>query len=581
MKYPRSYIEEIRNRLKVSDVVRLKVNLKKRGKEFIGLSPFKNEKTPSFTVNDEKGFYHCFSTGEHGNIFDFLMKLDNVNFGEAVKTLAQRAGMQPYRFTKEDEKIEKENLKIQKLFEVYFKQCKEDLFNQYKDSHLKYLIDRGLSVETINYFKLGFCENSKKIQNILFEHGYTADELLKSGMYYKKDDSEELVNRFKNRIIFPIQNYYNNFIGCGGRTVLSNALAKYINSPETDYFKKGFNLYNLNNGKKESLNSNNLILVEGYMDAVSLFNKGVKNVAATLGTAITTSQINLAWKNFDKIIICFDGDQSGIDASYRAAERILKILKPGKDVYFAKIPNGQDPDDFVNQFGKQGFSELINQSKDLVDIIFSHNAINVNKSKPTDIALLEKKLFNLAEEIEDLTSKKYIKNSFKNKIFENIIRKKNQNIQSREEIKRASVRLMFSKEEILELSLINLILNYPEFSESKIEDISLLDFNFKDNSIFLSELVNALVNENIKTKEDLRKKLIINFETLIKKIDMYSNNKGIIMNLNKESFNSFYNDYLDELSLIKKNKKLSSLESELAKNPDEAIYERYIALKNS
>ncbi|MEL0241803.1 MAG: DNA primase [Pelagibacteraceae bacterium] len=581
MKYPRSYIEEIRNRLKVSDVVRLKVNLKKRGKEFIGLSPFKNEKTPSFTVNDEKGFYHCFSTGEHGNIFDFLMKLDNVNFGEAVKTLAQRAGMQPYRFTKEDEKIEKENLKIQKLFEVFFKQCKEDLFNQYKDSHLKYLIDRGLSVETINYFKLGFCENSKKIQNILFEHGYTADELLKSGMYYKKDDSEELVNRFKNRIIFPIQNYYNNFIGCGGRTVLSNALAKYINSPETDYFKKGFNLYNLNNGKKESLNSNNLILVEGYMDAVSLFNKGVKNVAATLGTAITTSQINLAWKNFDKIIICFDGDQSGIDASYRAAERILKILKPGKDVYFAKIPNGQDPDDFVNQFGKQGFSELINQSKDLVDIIFSHNAINVNKSKPTDIALLEKKLFNLAEEIEDLTSKKYIKNSFKNKIFENIIKKKNQNIQSREEIKRASVRLMFSKEEILELSLINLILNYPEFSESKIEDISLLDFNFKDNSIFLSELVNALVNENIKTKEDLRKKLIINFETLIKKIDMYSNNKGIIINLNKESFNSFYNDYLDELSLIKKNKKLSSLESELAKNPDEAIYERYIALKNS
>ena len=581
MKYPRSYIEEIRNRLKVSDVVRLKVNLKKRGKEFIGLSPFKNEKTPSFTVNDEKGFYHCFSTGEHGNIFDFLMKLDNINFGEAVKTLAQRAGMQPYRFTKEDEKIEKENLKIQKLFEVFFKQCKEDLFNQYKDSHLKYLIDRGLSVETINYFKLGFCENSKKIQNILFEHGYTADELLKSGMYYKKDDSEELVNRFKNRIIFPIQNYYNNFIGCGGRTVLSNALAKYINSPETDYFKKGFNLYNLNNGKKESLNSNNLILVEGYMDAVSLFNKGVKNVAATLGTAITTSQINLAWKNFDKIIICFDGDQSGIDASYRAAERILKILKPGKDVYFAKIPNGQDPDDFVNQFGKQGFSELINQSKDLVDMIFSHNAINVNKSKPTDIALLEKKLFNLAEEIEDLTSKKYIKNSFKNKIFENIIIKKNQNIQSREEIKRASVRLMFSKEEILELSLINLILNYPEFSESKIEDISLLDFNFKDSSIFLSELVNALVNENIKTKEDLRKKLIINFETLIKKIDMYSNNKGIIMNLNKESFNSFYNDYLDELSLIKKNKKLSSLESELAKNPDEAIYERYIALKNS
>ena len=581
MKYPKSYIDEIRNRLKVSDVVRLKVNLKKRGKEFIGLSPFKNEKTPSFTVNDEKGFYHCFSTSEHGNIFDFVMKLENINFGEAVKMLAQRAGMQPYRFTKEDEKIEKENLRIQKLFEIFFNQCKEDLFSQYKDSHLKYLVDRGLRLETINYFKLGFCENSKKIQNKLFENGYTSEELLKSGMYYKKDGSDELVNRFKNRIIFPIQGYYNNFIGCGGRAVLPNALAKYINSPETNFFKKGFNLYNLNNAKKESLNSNNLILVEGYMDAVSLFNKGIKNVAATLGTAMTTSQVSLAWKNFDKIIICFDGDQSGIDASYRAAERILKILKPGKDVYFSKIPNGQDPDDFVNQFGKEGFDSLIKQSKDLSDIIFNHHALGVNKSKPSDIALLEKKLFNLADEIEDQTSKKYIKNAFKNKIFEKIIKKKNQNFQNQEEIKKASLRLMLSRDEIIELSLINLILSYPEFSENKVEDISLLEFNFKENAIFVSELINSLVNENINTKEDLRKKLIINFEPLIKKIDMYSNNKSIIANLNEESYSNFYNDYVDELNIIKKNQQVLSLESELLKNPSEASYNQYLSLKNS
>ena len=581
MKYPKSYIDEIRNRLKVSDVVRLKVNLKKRGKEFIGLSPFKNEKTPSFTVNDEKGFYHCFSTSEHGNIFDFVMKLENINFGEAVKMLAQRAGMQPYRFTKEDEKIEKENLRIQKLFEIFFNQCKEDLFSQYKDSHLKYLVDRGLRLETINYFKLGFCENSKKIQNKLFENGYTSEELLKSGMYYKKDGSDELVNRFKNRIIFPIQGYYNNFIGCGGRTVLPNALAKYINSPETNFFKKGFNLYNLNNAKKESLNSNNLILVEGYMDVVSLFNKGIKNVAATLGTAMTTSQVSLAWKNFDKIIICFDGDQSGIDASYRAAERILKILKPGKDVYFSKIPNGQDPDDFVNQFDKEGFDSLIKQSKDLSDIIFNHHALGVNKSKPSDIALLEKKLFNLADEIEDQTSKKYIKNAFKNKIFEKIIKKKNQNSQNQEEIKKASLRLMLSRDEIIELSLINLILSYPEFSENKVEDISLLEFNFKENAIFVSELINSLVNENINTKEDLRKKLIINFEPLIKKIDMYSNNKSIIANLNEESYSNFYNDYVDELNIIKKNQQVLSLESELLKNPSEASYNQYLSLKNS
>ncbi|WP_440696392.1 toprim domain-containing protein, partial [Candidatus Pelagibacter sp. HIMB109] len=390
-----------------------------------------------------------------------------------------------------------------------------------------------------------------------------------------------LVNRFKNRITFPIQNYYSNFIGCGGRTVLPNALAKYINSPETNFFKKGFNLFNLNNAKKESLNSNNLILVEGYMDVVSLFNKGIKNVSATLGTAMTTSQISLAWKNFDKIIICFDGDQSGIDASYRAAERILKILKPGKDIYFAKIPNGQDPDDFVNQFGKEGFNSLISQSKDLADVIFNHHALGVNKSKPSDIAMLEKKLFNLADEIEDQISKKYIKSAFKNKIFENIIKKKNYNSQSQEEIKKASLRLMLSKEEIVELSFINLILNYPEFSENKIEDISLLEFNFKESNIFISELINSLVNENIKTKEDLRKKLTINFASFIKKIEMYSNNKSIIVNLNEESYSNFFNDYVEELNVAKKNKQISSLESELLKNPDEASYNQYLSLKNS
>mgnify|MGYP001483986674 FL=1 len=581
MKYPKSYIEEIKNRLKVSDVVRLKVNLKKRGKEFIGLSPFKNEKTPSFTVNDDKGFYHCFSTGEHGNIFDFIMKLDNLGFGEAIKTLAQRAGMQPYHFTKEDEVREKESQKIQKLFEIFFSTCHIDLQSEYKNSHLKYLLDRGLSVDTINYFKIGFCEDSKKIKDKLFQNNFTANELIKSGMYYKKDGSDELVCRFRNRIIFPILNYFNQYIGCGGRSVLKKALAKYINSPETDFFKKGFNLYNLNNSKKESTDTDKLVLVEGYMDVVSLYNKGVKNVAATLGTAITTSQINLAWKNFDRIILCFDGDQSGLDASYRAAERVLKILKPGKDIYFAKIPNSQDPDDFINQFGQNGFYSLLNQSSDLSEIIFNYHAVNVDRSKASEIALLEKKLFQLADEMDDQISKKYIKNSFKNKIFVNLIKNKKNTFSNQGELKQASLRLMLTKEEIIELSLLNLILNYPNLSENKIEDISAIEFSFKDNKNFLSELISSLTNENIRSKDNLVKKLQINHEGILKKISMYANNKSVISNLNEESFDSFFEDYFAEINLCKKNKELLSLESELVKNPNEDMYNRYISLKNS
>ena len=581
MKYPKSYIEEIRNRLKVSDVVRLKVNLKKRGKEFVGLSPFKNEKTPSFTVNDEKGFYHCFSTGEHGNIFDFAMKLENINFGEAVKLLAQRAGMQPYRFTKEDEKIEKETQRVQRLFQLFFDECKKKLNNDFKQTHLKYLLDRGLTNDTINFFNLGFCENSKLIQDQLLKDGFTSEELVNSGLFYKKDGTNELINRFKNRIIFPIQNYYNNFIGCGGRAVLDNALAKYINSPETNYFKKGFNLFNLNHARKESLNTNTLILVEGYMDVVSLYNKGIKNVAASLGTAITTAQINLAWKNFDKIIICFDGDQSGIDASYRAAERVLKVIQPGKDIYFAKIPKEQDPDDFVNQFGKDNFLSLLNQSKDLSEVIFNHYSRNTNHSKPSEIAFLEKKLFEIADQIEDTLSKKYIKNSFKNKIFETLIRKKKNQTHNPDEIKKASLRLMLSKEEILELSFLNLVLNYPKFSESKIEDLSSLELNFKDNKVFLSELISSLLNENIKSREDIKKKLSINFNNIINRIETYGNNKEITLNLDEEAYQNIFDDYLNEFNLINKNKEIALIESELAKNPSEKMYDKYISLKNS
>lgn len=583
MKYPKSYIEEIKNRLKVSEVVRLKVNLKKRGKEFIGLSPFKNEKTPSFTVNDEKGFYHCFSTGEHGNIFDFLMKLDNQGFGEIVKILAQRAGMQPYRFTKEDEIKEKESQKIQKLFEIFFSTCEIDLQSDYKNSHLKYLIDRGLSKDTIKYFKIGYCDNSKKIQEKLFSNSFTSQELINSGMYYKKDQSEELVCRFRNRITFPISNYYNQYIGCGGRSVLDKALAKYINSPETNFFKKSFNLYNLNNSKKESTNSEYLILVEGYIDVISLFNNEIKNVAATLGTAITTSQINLAWKNFDKIIICFDGDTSGINAAFRAAEKILKILKPGKDILFLTIPDQMDPDDFINQYGKNGFLSLLKQSKDLIDVVFNYYSKSVNRVKASEIALLEKKLFKLTDEIEDQISRKYVKNAFRNKIFENLIKNKNKNNlwTNKEDMKKASLRLMLSKEEILELSLLNLVINYPELSQNKIEELSTLDLNFDNNRIFLSEFIDILVNKNIKSKKEIKKKLEINFMALIKKIELNSNNKSILNNINEEIFNRIFDDYIVELKLHNKDKELSTLELEMSKNLNEDTYNRYITLKNS
>ena len=238
MKYPRSYLDEIGQRLKVSDVVGSVVKLSKRGKEFVGLSPFTNEKTPSFTVNDEKGFYHCFSSGEHGGIFDFLVKVEKLTFGDAVRRLAAKAGMQEYKFTKTSIEQEKKIKRSEKIFQLFFSYCHKNLFIETHKNHLNYLIERSLSKSTIDFFQIGFCDDSNKARDHFLKLGYSEKEIIETGLFYQNDQNKTLVSRFKNRIIFPIKNLFGEFIGCGGRTVLSSVPAKYINSPETIFLKK-------------------------------------------------------------------------------------------------------------------------------------------------------------------------------------------------------------------------------------------------------------------------------------------------------------------------------------------------------
>ena len=254
MKYPKSYLEEITQRLKVSDVVGSAVKLTKRGKEFVGLSPFTNEKTPSFTVNDEKGFYHCFSSGEV-SIFDFLTKIEKLTFGDAVRRLASKAGMSEYKFSKLDVETEKKVKRSEKIFQLFFNYCHKNIFTEENKNHLDYLLNRSLKKATIENFQLGFCDDGSRASNHFLKLGYHEKELIETGLFYLHEQKNILIPRFKNRIIFPIKNLFGEFIGCGGRTVLSSVPAKYINSPETIFFKKGNNLYNFNNAKSENKNT--------------------------------------------------------------------------------------------------------------------------------------------------------------------------------------------------------------------------------------------------------------------------------------------------------------------------------------
>ena len=359
MKYPKEYLEEIKTRLKVSTVVSKTVNLKKRGKEYVGLSPFKTEKTPSFTVNDEKEFYHCFSTAEHGNIFDFVMKTQNLKFGEAVKSLANLAGMRPYTFSKEDEIREKKWNNYKSILNKYVDHYHDELLKNSNSIMAKdYLKKRGLTKEEVQKFKIGFETNDLNFQQNIFKE-FNENEIKDTGLFYFDENKKKYVSRFRDRVIFPIKNISGDPIAIGGRILNDNKyLAKYINSPETPFFKKGSNLFNLDFARKLSNNVNNIFLVEGYMDVIGLSKNKIDNVVANLGTSLTSRQILTLNQFFDEIVICFDGDDSGYKAALRAAENSIIELKPEKKISFLFLPENHDPDSFVNKNGKDFFLEF-------------------------------------------------------------------------------------------------------------------------------------------------------------------------------------------------------------------------------
>ena len=385
MKYPKEYLDEIKLRLKVSQIVGKSVQLKKRGKEFIGLSPFKNERTPSFTVSDEKGFYHCFSTGEHGNIFDFIMKTQSVGFGDAVKLLAVEAGMEIYRFSKGDEKREKRFSTYKNIYAKYNEISTRNLFEKSNSFALEYLIKRGLKKNVIEEFGLGYVPKDFDSYKILSQE-FSEEEINLSGIYYKNDRSKKYVDRFSSRLTFPINNLSKEIIAYGGRIIENKRLAKYINSPETEFYKKGKLLFNLDKAKLERPKNSEIIIVEGYMDVISLYSRGIKNVISNSGTALTEKQIELIWKIFPDPIICLDGDESGQAAAMRIAERLFCLINDVNKIYFSILPNGQDPDDFIKKNSKEVFIDFLKKKQMIQDFIWNFEIKKINLSDPYDVS---------------------------------------------------------------------------------------------------------------------------------------------------------------------------------------------------
>ncbi|CAN1597105.1 DnaG DNA primase (bacterial type) [Candidatus Pelagibacterales bacterium] len=578
MKFPKEYLEEIKQRIKVSDIVGASVQLKRRGREFVGLSPFSKEKTPSFTINDEKGFYHCFSSGEHGNIFDFLVKVEKLNFGDAVRKLAAKAGMPTFKFTKENIEVENKRKKYDEILTIALQHYQKNFSEN--DSVKKYAHGRGLTQEILSTFKIGY--SGEYGLNVSLFSGFNQKELIESGVFFHDEKNNKLIDRFKNRLIFPIFDYNNKVIGFGGRALSQNYLAKYINSPETEFFKKGFNLYNLNNAKNENKQSGIVFVVEGYMDAISLYQAGFKNVVATLGTAMTESHLNLVWRYFNDPVVCFDGDKSGQNAAHKISEKLIAYMKPNYSLSFLILPNGFDPDSFVRKNGRNNFESLLDQKIDIGNFIFENNLQDLQSEQPEERAGFEKKIMDLCLLIQDSTVKKHYISFFKNKIFEQFSSRKAKNLKPLNKTKELTRKITrYSSFELKEFSLMYFFLNNIQILKNQSEKLSIINFHNKN----LEELKKVLINilEKIETFKEfnlLKHLEENNFDPIIKDINEFSSIKGISENLNEEKFDNFLNDLIEQVNNLKLESKLKDAEESLSKNMNEAQYNELLSLKD-
>lgn len=418
MRFPPSLLDEIRARLPVSAVVARRVRLKRQGREYVGLSPFKPEKTPSFTVNDQKGFYHCFATGEHGDIFTFVMKTEGLSFPEAVERLAAEAGVPMPVATPQQEAREAEHDRLARLTEASCAFFEAALRSPAGAKALDYLRRRGLTDDTIKAFRLGFAPGSRTaLKQHLAGEGFTPAEMAKAGMVISGEDIAVPYDRFRNRVIFPITDLRGRVIAFGGRALDPDQPAKYLNSPETPLFHKGAVLFNAANARRAAHDQGEVIVAEGYMDVIALSSAGFAHTVAPLGTALTEQQLKLLWRMADEPTLCFDGDSAGQRAAFRAVETALPHLSPGRSLRFVFLPDGLDPDDLIRDRGPAAMTQALEQAKPLVDVLWMKEVSAGDWSTPERRAALEQRLGELAEAIEDRTVRTHYQRELRDRIF--------------------------------------------------------------------------------------------------------------------------------------------------------------------
>ncbi len=418
MKFSNSFLDEIRARLPVSQVVSRRVPLKRAGREWKGLSPFNREKTPSFTVNDQKGFYHCFSSGKHGDVFTFLMETEGLSFPEAVEKLAGEAGLPMPAPDPQYERANKERLGLLDALEAAARLFEEALQARDGRDALLYAERRGLKPETLKEFRIGFAPHAKEVLKAdLTKRGFTEAQLLEAGLLVKPDDGRPSYDRFRNRLTIPILDAKSRVIGFGARALDPDAEPKYLNSPETKLFDKGSTVFNFARARKAAFDRGEIVVVEGYMDVIALYQAGFENAVATLGTAFTERQMEQLWLLAPEPIICFDGDRAGEAAAARAIDRMLPMLREGHSFRFAFLPEGLDPDDLVRSQGGGAFTQCLKAARPLIDVLWLRERAEQPLDTPERRAAFEARLDALLAQIGNTRVRDHYRREVRNRLF--------------------------------------------------------------------------------------------------------------------------------------------------------------------
>jgi DNA primase len=417
MRFTPQFLDELRARLPVSEVVGRRVKLRKAGREWKGLSPFNKEKTPSFFVNDQKAMWFDFSSGKNGNIFDFLMLTEGVSFPEAVERLAAQAGVAMPVMTREAAAYEERSKTLHDIVEFAAKYFEATLASRNGARGRGYLLDRGIHAATQLKFRLGYAPGE---QYALKEHlgalKISVEDMAEAGLVVTGEDIPVPYDRFRDRVIFPISDWRGRVIAFGGRALDKEVSAKYLNSPETPLFHKGATLYNIASARKAAHEGARVIAVEGYIDVIAMVTAGFEATVAPLGTALTAEQLALLWRMADEPVLCLDGDDAGRRAAYRAIDLALPLLKPGKSLKLATLPDGQDPDDLARSGGREAIDDVLSAARPLAHVLWARESEAGPFDTPERRAAFEGRIAEVTATIADEAVRRYYRQDFSEKL---------------------------------------------------------------------------------------------------------------------------------------------------------------------